>query len=124
MLSLIRSPRFWIALAVLALGLAALGWLLAWLIRIGAVVLLVQLNRWLADEVLRHLGYVGVFALMAIESSVIPLPSEIVMPPAGDLARRVAEWNLGGVIAAGTLGSIAGAIVNYWLAQAVGRPLL
>jgi membrane protein DedA with SNARE-associated domain len=108
------------ALAVLAL----VAWGLAWLIRNDAVVWLAQANQWIADTVVAKLGYAGVFALMAVESSVIPLPSELVMPPAGDLARRLADWNLGGVIVAGTLGSIVGALINYWLAARIGRPLV
>ncbi|HEX7926938.1 MAG TPA: DedA family protein, partial [bacterium] len=60
----------------------------------------------------------------AIESSIIPLPSEIVMPPAGDLARRLPEWNLGMVIFMGTAGSLAGAVANYLLARYLGRPIV
>jgi membrane protein DedA with SNARE-associated domain len=107
---------------VFVLAGAALG--LAWLIRHDAVIWLAQANQWIADTVVQRLGYAGVFVLMAIESSVIPLPSEIVMPPAGDLARRLPDWTLGGVIAAGTLGSLAGALVNYALSLAIGRPVL
>jgi membrane protein DedA with SNARE-associated domain len=57
--------------------------------------------HWLADTILR-LGYPGILVLMAIESSVLPLPSELVMPPAG---YRAAKGLMNGVlaVAAGTL---------------------
>jgi len=78
--------------------------------------------HWLADPIL-SLGYPGIMVLMAIESSVLPLPSELVMPPAGYLA---AKGQMNGVlaVAAGTLGSVIGALVNYALALFVGEPLL
>ena len=78
--------------------------------------------HWLADTILA-LGYPGIIVLMAIESSVLPLPSELVMPPAGYLA---AKGQMNGVLAvgAGTLGSVLGALVNYALALFVGEPLL
>jgi membrane protein DedA with SNARE-associated domain len=78
--------------------------------------------HWLADTIL-SLGYPGIMVLMAIESSVLPLPSELVMPPAGYLA---AKGHMNGVlaVAAGTLGSVIGALVNYALALFVGEPLL
>jgi membrane protein DedA with SNARE-associated domain len=78
--------------------------------------------HWLADTILA-LGYPGILVLMAIESSVLPLPSELVMPPAGYLA---AKGQMNGVLAvvAGTLGSVVGALINYSLALYVGEPLL
>jgi membrane protein DedA with SNARE-associated domain len=78
--------------------------------------------HWLADTILA-LGYPGIVVLMAIESSVLPLPSELVMPPAGYLA---AKGQMNGILAvvAGTFGSIIGALVNYGLALYVGEPLL
>lgn len=68
-------------------------------------------------------GYLGIFILMTIESSFLPLPSEIVMLPAGVLARE-GKLSLTGIIVAGTAGSLAGALVNYILALAVGRSFL
>lgn len=84
--------------------------------------MLASFFHWLADTILA-LGYPGIIVLMAIESSVLPLPSELVMPPAGYLA---AKGQMNGVLAvgAGTLGSILGALVNYALALFVGEPLL
>lgn len=116
-----RPWRYWAALlAVLATG----GYGLYWLLRHDALLWLAAANAWLADNLIARFGYWGVFALMFIESSFIPFPSEIVMPPAGDLARRSAEWSLGGVIAAGIAGSLAGALFNYFLALYLGRALL
>jgi membrane protein DedA with SNARE-associated domain len=81
-----------------------------------------QFFHWLAETVLA-LGYPGIVILMAIESSVLPLPSELVMPPAGYLA---AKGHMNGWIAvtAGTVGSVIGALVNYALAVFVGEPVL
>ena len=75
-------------------------------------------------------GLAFVFVFMTIESSFIPFPSEVVMIPAGFLAARgeltgssplVALWL---AIAAGTIGSMAGAYINYYLAMWVGKPFL
>jgi membrane protein DedA with SNARE-associated domain len=60
---------------------------------------------------------------MAIESSVLPLPSELVMPPAGYLAAK-GQMNAWIAVAAGTLGSVLGALANYALAIFVGEPVL
>lgn len=68
-------------------------------------------------------GYWGIFIMMAIESTILPLPSELVMIPAGYLAFN-GEMDVFGAIASGTLGSMAGAIVNYYLAKIVGRKFI
>lgn len=74
-------------------------------------------------------GFVLVFLFMAVESSFIPFPSEVVMIPAGFLAAR-GELGLGPVTAlavailVGILGSLLGAFVNYYLALWVGKPFL
>ncbi len=78
--------------------------------------------QWLAATVLA-LGYPGIVLLMAVESSVLPLPSELVLPPAGYLAAK-GQMNPWIAIAAGTLGSLLGALVNYALAVFVGEPVL
>ena len=69
------------------------------------------------------LGYPGIFLLMALESSVIPIPSELVMPPAGYLAQQ-GQMNMFVAILCGTLGSLVGAYANYFAAHYLGRPLL
>jgi membrane protein DedA with SNARE-associated domain len=68
-------------------------------------------------------GYLGVFLLMALESSVVPLPSEIVMPPAAYWAAqgRMEFW---GVVLVGTLGSLFGSVVSYGVSRAVGEPVV
>lgn len=69
------------------------------------------------------MGYIGIFLLMAMESSIIPIPSEIIMPPAGYLVHQ-GRMDMSLVILSGTLGSLAGAYVNYFAARFLGRPLL
>lgn len=84
--------------------------------------MLTSFFHWLADTILA-LGYPGIVVLMAIESSILPLPSELVMPPAGYLAAK-GQMNAVLAVAAGTLGSVIGALANYGLALFVGEPLL
>src|SRR5437762_8977341 len=70
-------------------------------------------------------GYPLVALLMAMESSIVPLPSELVIPPAAHLAHtKQANLSIAGIIIAGTLGSWLGASVMYWAARLAGRPLL
>lgn len=61
--------------------------------------------------------------LMAMESSIIPVPSEMVIPPAAFWASQ-GRMNFWGVIMAGTLGSWLGAALSYWVSRWLGRPLL
>ena len=75
--------------------------------------------RWLLDR-FRDMGYPGIVVLMAIESSIFPLPSELVMPPAGYLAAK-GEMSFVLAVACGVLGSILGALANYGLALWLGR---
>ena len=72
---------------------------------------------------LNAMGYPGIFALMAMESSVIPVPSELVMPPAGYLAHQ-GQMNIWIAILMGTLGSLVGAYANYFVSHWLGRPLV
>jgi membrane protein DedA with SNARE-associated domain len=71
----------------------------------------------------RDWGYGGIILLMAMESSIFPVPSEIVMPPAAFWAAQ-GKMNLWGVILSGTFGSWLGASITYWVSQWIGRPLL
>jgi membrane protein DedA with SNARE-associated domain len=90
---------------------------------LDAIAKLIELLSWTWTEELANWGFWGIFVLMAIESSVIPLPSELVMLPAGILAME-GKLNLWSSIFAGTAGSLAGALVNYYLAVYVGRAFL
>ncbi|EFR47947.1 DedA family protein [Helicobacter canadensis] len=69
------------------------------------------------------LGYFGIFFMMFLESSFIPFPSEVVMIPAGYLAYQ-GEMNFFVAIFFGILGSLAGALLNYYLALFFGREIL
>lgn len=68
-------------------------------------------------------GYWGVFFLMAMESTVLPVPSELVMPPAAYWAAQ-GQLNFWGVVAAGTFGSYFGSLASYLVCIRWGRKLL
>jgi membrane protein DedA with SNARE-associated domain len=68
-------------------------------------------------------GYFGIFAMMFLESTFFPFPSEVAMIPAGYLAFQ-GKMNVWLAILAGTSGSLAGALFNYYLARSMGRKLL
>lgn len=82
--------------------------------------LLVLWMSWVQDW-----GYGGVILLMAMESSIFPVPSEIVIPPAAIMAAqegaRMSYW---GVVLTGTLGSYLGSAITYGAALWLGRPLV
>lgn len=77
--------------------------------------------QWCLD----NLNYWTITLLMTIESSFIPFPSEIVVPPAAyKAASGSGELHLAGVIFSATIGAVLGALINYYLAKWIGRPLV
>jgi len=74
-------------------------------------------------ETIGSLGYIGIFALMFLESTFFPFPSEVVMIPAGYLAFK-GDMNIYIVLLMGILGSLGGALLNYYLSRTLGRKLL
>ncbi len=67
-------------------------------------------------------GYLGVFIMMACESTALPIPAEVVIPPAAYWASQ-GKLSLWGVILAATAGSWFGSAASYWVAWKLGRPL-
>lgn len=74
-------------------------------------------------QVVGQWGYLGIIAMMFLESSFFPFPSEVVIIPAGYLASQ-GNMSMTLVIVSGILGSVAGALFNYWLAATWGRAFL
>jgi len=81
-----------------------------------------EIAQYLVDTI-GAMGYLGIFLLMFLESTFFPFPSEIIMIPAGYLAYQ-GEMNLYMVILVGILGSVAGALLNYYLAMQLGRKII
>jgi membrane protein DedA with SNARE-associated domain len=68
-------------------------------------------------------GYLGVIALMAMESSILPVPSEVVIPPAAFWASQ-GRMSFSGVVLAGTFGSWLGSAISYWVSRWIGRAVI
>lgn len=77
----------------------------------------------LFDWYMTHLNYFTVALLMAIESTFLPLPSEIVIPFASWKAAQ-GELNVFLVVLFGTIGALTGSLINYTLAYYLGRPIV
>lgn len=73
---------------------------------------------------LEHLNYWVITLLMAIESSFIPFPSEVVVPPAAYMAASGNNLNVFLVVLCATVGAVVGALINYFLAKYLGRPIV
>lgn len=74
-------------------------------------------------SIVSRMGYGGIVAAMFLESSFFPFPSELVLPPAGYLASQ-GKMELWIVVLLGIVGSILGALFNYWISLRLGRPLI
>jgi membrane protein DedA with SNARE-associated domain len=85
--------------------------------------LLHQFSDWYL-AVLAQGGYWLIAGLMALESTVVPIPSEVIIPPAAYLAHTQGQLSVVGVVMAGTVGSWLGAALMYWGARWLGRPLV
>lgn len=83
-----------------------------------------ELFRMLLEWVLDNLNYWVVTLFMAIESSFIPFPSEVVVPPAAWKAMTDESMNVFLVIVFATVGADIGALVNYYLSKVLGRPII
>ena len=82
---------------------------------------------WVLEKYDRHMGYPAVGILMTIESSFIPFPSELVIPPAvlnslEENKQSNMVWWL--IVIVGTIGALIGALINYYLALWLGRPII
>ena len=82
------------------------------------------LMQLIIEWVLGHLSYWVIVLFMAIESSFIPFPSEVIVPPAAWLAAVGTDLNIVLVVLSATLGAVLGALVNYGLALWLGRPIV
>lgn len=85
--------------------------------------MLAHLIKWYQDT-LDAGGYPLIAALMAIESTVLPIPSELVIPFAAQRAHATGSLALPGIVLAGTIGSWVGATIMYWASRLAGRPLV
>jgi membrane protein DedA with SNARE-associated domain len=81
-----------------------------------------QFAAYVQDIVVR-LGYPGLFLLITLESTLVPIPSELVMPFAGYLAAK-GEFSLPLIIIINTVAALTGSGISYWIGKAGGKPLL
>lgn len=76
------------------------------------------------DWFVNNASYLFVFIFMVIESSFIPFPSEVVVPPAAYLAIQKGDMNIFVVVLVATAGALVGALINYVLSLLIGRPIV
>lgn len=84
---------------------------------------MMEFFQWLIDWYMANMGYFTIIVLMALESTFIPVPSEIVIPPAAWKA-AAGGLNIWLIILFATLGAIIGALINYLLARWLGRAIV
>jgi membrane protein DedA with SNARE-associated domain len=84
-----------------------------------------QLLAWYSDK-LQTYGAPLVGLMMGLESTIVPIPSEVIIPPAAHFAygHPGGKLTIAGIIIAGTVGSWIGATIMYWTARLAGRPLM
>ena len=75
------------------------------------------------DWYMQNIGYLTIFLLMMIESTVLPMPSELVIPPAAYLAAK-GDLNIFLVVLAGTVGALCGSLINYVVSYTLGRKIV
>lgn len=80
--------------------------------------------QYLLNLFVENAGYGLVFLFMVIESSFLPFPSEVVVPPAAYLAVTKGDMNIFLIVVVATLGAICGALINYALSVWLGRPIV
>jgi membrane protein DedA with SNARE-associated domain len=85
--------------------------------------LLHQFSDWYLS-VLSQGSYWLIAGLMALESTFVPIPSEVIIPPAAYLAHTQGQMSLLGIVLAGTAGSWVGASAMYWASRLLGRPVV
>jgi membrane protein DedA with SNARE-associated domain len=85
--------------------------------------LLHQFSDWYLS-VLAEGGYWLIAGLMALESTLVPIPSEVIIPPAAYLAHTQGQLSAVGIVLAGAAGSWVGAAIMYWGSRWLGRPLV
>ena len=76
------------------------------------------------DWFVNNATYLFVFVFMVIESSFVPFPSEVIVPPAAYLAGQKGDMNILLVVLVATAGALVGALINYVLALLIGRPVV
>ena len=84
---------------------------------------LVELLAGFITSVISQIGYAGVFFLMVLESALIPVPSEVIMPFSGFLV-ATGQFNIFYILVAGTLGNLVGSIIAYYIGSYIGRNLV
>jgi len=82
-----------------------------------------HLITWYQDT-LASGGYPLIIALMAIESTFVPIPSEFIIPFAAQRAHVTGALSMAGIVIAGTIGSWLGATSMYWISRVAGKPLV
>lgn len=75
------------------------------------------------QDLIRDMGYVGLFVLIVLESTMVPVPSLLVMPFAGFMASR-GDFSLPVILAINSAGALVGSSLSYWMGMAGGKPLL